>query len=48
VDRGHGREERRTPKAVTVKSGLLFPHAAQAIRHLARDVTRTLAILGLT
>ena len=30
--RGHGREEYRTLKAVTVAAGLLFPHAAQAIR----------------
>jgi predicted transposase YbfD/YdcC len=30
-DRGHGREEHRTLKAVTVAAGLAFPHAAQAI-----------------
>jgi predicted transposase YbfD/YdcC len=30
-DRGHGRDEHRTLKAVTVAAGLAFPHAAQAI-----------------
>jgi predicted transposase YbfD/YdcC len=30
-DHGHGRDERRTVKLVTVSEGLLFPHAAQAI-----------------
>ncbi|SEG96083.1 Predicted transposase YbfD/YdcC associated with H repeats [Nonomuraea solani] len=38
-DRGHGRDERRTLKVVTVKAGLLFPHADQAmqIRRRVRD-----------
>ena len=31
-DRGHGRDEHRTIKIVTLAEGLLFPHAAQAIR----------------
>jgi predicted transposase YbfD/YdcC len=31
-DRGHGRQEHRTLKAVTVAAGLAFPHAAQALR----------------
>ena len=31
-NRGHGREEHRTLRAVTVTAGLAFPHAAQAIR----------------
>ena len=37
-DRGHGRRETRTRKAVTVAvpGGLGFPHAAQAVR-----ITRT-------
>jgi predicted transposase YbfD/YdcC len=30
-DHGHGRDERRMVKVVTVSEGLLFPHAAQAI-----------------
>jgi predicted transposase YbfD/YdcC len=30
-DHGHGRDERRTIKIVTLAEGLLFPHAAQAI-----------------
>ncbi|HEY0694186.1 MAG TPA: hypothetical protein VGD71_34730 [Kribbella sp.] len=30
-DRGHGRDERRTIKVVTLAEGRLFPHAAQAI-----------------
>lgn len=30
-DHGHGRDERRTIKIVTLAGGLLFPHAAQAI-----------------
>jgi predicted transposase YbfD/YdcC len=30
-DHGHGRDERRTIKVVTLAEGLLFPHAAQAI-----------------
>jgi predicted transposase YbfD/YdcC len=31
-DRGHGRQEDRALKVVTVTAGLAFPHAAQAIR----------------
>jgi predicted transposase YbfD/YdcC len=31
-NRGHGRDERRTLKVLTVKAGLLFPHAVQAIQ----------------
>jgi predicted transposase YbfD/YdcC len=31
-DRGHGREERRTIKVVSVAAGLLFPYAVQAIQ----------------
>ncbi|MEZ0074121.1 ISAs1 family transposase [Planotetraspora sp. GP83] len=31
-DRAHGREERRALKVVSVKAGLLFPHAVQAIQ----------------
>ena len=30
--RGHGRDEHRTIKVTSVASGLLFPHAAQAIQ----------------
>ncbi|MCW2946181.1 MAG: transposase, family [Actinoallomurus sp.] len=30
-DHGHGRDERRTIKIITLAEGLLFPHAAQAI-----------------
>ena len=30
--RGHGRAEKRTVKVVTVKAGIVFPHAAQAIQ----------------
>ena len=30
-DRGHGRDEHRTLKAVNAAAGLAFPHAAQAI-----------------
>ncbi|MEU8252247.1 ISAs1 family transposase [Nonomuraea sp. NPDC048916] len=38
-DRGHGREERRTLKVVTVTTGLLFPHPVQAmqIKRQVRD-----------
>jgi predicted transposase YbfD/YdcC len=32
VDRGHGRAEKRTCKLVTVSTGILFPHAVQAIQ----------------
>jgi predicted transposase YbfD/YdcC len=44
-DRGHGRRETRTLKAVTVQTpgGLGFPHAAQAVR-----ITRTRIIAGTT
>ncbi|PRX61452.1 putative transposase YbfD/YdcC [Nonomuraea fuscirosea] len=38
-DRGHGREECRTLKAVTLTTGLLFPHAVQAMR-IKRQVKR--------
>jgi predicted transposase YbfD/YdcC len=30
-DHGHGRDERRTVKIVSLAEGLLFPHAAQAV-----------------
>jgi predicted transposase YbfD/YdcC len=44
-DRGHGRRETRTIKAVTVATpgGIAFPHALQAIR-----VTRTRIVAGKT
>jgi predicted transposase YbfD/YdcC len=44
-DRGHGRRETRTLKAVTVATpeGLGFPHAAQAVR-----ITRTRTVAGKT
>jgi hypothetical protein len=32
TDRTHGRVEKRTVKAVTVTTGILFPHARQAIQ----------------
>jgi predicted transposase YbfD/YdcC len=32
ADRGHGRREIRTLKALTVAAGIEFPHAAQALR----------------
>jgi predicted transposase YbfD/YdcC len=35
-ERGHGRTERRTLKVTSVKAGLAFPHAAQAIRIVRR------------
>jgi hypothetical protein len=41
--RGHGREEHRTLQAATVTAGLVFPHAAQAIR-----VTRRIRALSGT
>jgi predicted transposase YbfD/YdcC len=46
-DRGHGRRETRTVKAVTVNTpgGILFPHAHQAVR-ITR--TRTIASTGKT
>jgi predicted transposase YbfD/YdcC len=44
-DRGHGRRETRTVKAVTVATpgGIAFPHAQQAVR-----VTRTRIVAGKT
>ncbi|WP_332309712.1 ISAs1 family transposase [Catenuloplanes japonicus] len=44
-DRGHGRRETRTLKAVTVRTpgGLAFPHAQQAVR-----ITRTRIVAGRT
>ncbi|NES13367.1 ISAs1 family transposase [Micromonospora sp. PPF5-17B] len=44
-DRGHGRRETRTVKALTVRTdgGLAFPHAQQAVR-----ITRTRTIKGTT
>lgn len=44
-DRGHGRRETRTVKAVTVATpgGILFPHARQAVR-----ITRTRIVKGKT
>ncbi|MFI7635190.1 ISAs1 family transposase [Nonomuraea sp. NPDC049400] len=53
-DRGHGREERRTLKVVTVKVGLLFPHAVQAmqIKRQVRDSSagrwRTVTVYAIT
>ena len=53
-DRGHGREESRTLKAVTVTAGLAFPHAAQAIcitrrtRPLASRKWRTVTVYAIT
>jgi predicted transposase YbfD/YdcC len=46
-DRGHGRRETRTVKAVTVSTpgGIAFPHARQAVR-ITR--TRTIATTGKT
>ena len=53
--RRHGREEYRTLQAVTVAAGLLFPHAAQAIRvtRRARPVSgqekwRTVTVYAVT
>ncbi|WP_432990707.1 ISAs1 family transposase [Dactylosporangium sp. CA-233914] len=44
-DRGHGRRETRTVKAVTVRTpgGIAFPHAQQAVR-----ITRTRIVAGKT
>jgi hypothetical protein len=44
-ERGHGRRDTRTLKAVTVGTpeGLGFPHAAQAVR-----ITRTRTVRGKT
>ncbi|MEV0168961.1 ISAs1 family transposase [Nonomuraea fuscirosea] len=53
-DRGHGREERRTLKVLTVKAGLLFPHALQAIqikrevRDLRQGKWRTVTVYAIT
>ncbi|MGP3915221.1 ISAs1 family transposase [Nonomuraea sp. 10N515B] len=53
-DRGHGREERRTLKVLTVKAGLLFPHALQAIqikrqvRDLNQGKWRTVTVYAIT
>ena len=53
-NQGHGREEHRTLKAVTVTAGLAFPHAAQAIcitrrtRPLASRKWRTITVYAVT
>jgi hypothetical protein len=53
-DRGHGRDEHRTLKAVTVAAGLAFPHAAQAIaitrriRPLPGGKWRTVTVYAIT
>jgi predicted transposase YbfD/YdcC len=53
-DRGHGRDEHRTLKAVTVAAGLAFPHAAQAIaitrriRPLSGGRWRTVTVYAIT
>jgi predicted transposase YbfD/YdcC len=53
-NRGHGREESRTLKAVTVTAGLAFPHAAQATcvtcrtRPLASSKWRTVTVYAIT
>jgi predicted transposase YbfD/YdcC len=53
-DRGHGRDEHRTLKAVTVAAGLAFPHAAQAIaitrriRPLSGGTWRTVTVYAIT
>jgi predicted transposase YbfD/YdcC len=53
-DRGHGRDEHRTLKAVTVAAGLAFPHAAQAlaitrrIRPLSGGKWRTVTVYAIT
>lgn len=41
TDRGHGRVEKRTLKVVAVSTGILFPHAVQAIQ-----ITRKTRKLG--
>lgn len=52
--RGHGREEHRTLKAVTVAAGLAFPHATQAIcltcriRPLNGGKWRTVTVYAIT
>lgn len=40
-ERAHGRTETRTVKAVCVRAGILFPHAAQAVQVVRRRRTRT-------
>ena len=53
-NRGHGRDEHRTLKAVTVAAGLAFPHAAQAIaitrriRPLSGRRWRTVTVYAVT
>jgi predicted transposase YbfD/YdcC len=53
-DRGHGRDEHRTLKAVTVAAGLAFPHAVQAIavtrriRPLPGGKWRTVTVYAIT
>jgi predicted transposase YbfD/YdcC len=53
-DRGHGRDEHRTLKAVTVAAGLAFPHAGQAIavtrriRSLSGGTWRTVTVYAIT
>jgi predicted transposase YbfD/YdcC len=39
-ERGHGRTERRTLKVTSVKAGLAFPHAAQALQIVRRRTVR--------
>ena len=39
-ERGHGRAERRTLKVTSVKAGLAFPHAAQAIQIVRRRTVK--------
>ena len=39
-ERGHGRTERRTLKVTSVKAGLAFPHAAQAIQITRRRTVK--------
>jgi predicted transposase YbfD/YdcC len=39
-ERGHGRTERRTLKVTSVKAGLAFPHAAQAIQIVRRRTVK--------
>jgi predicted transposase YbfD/YdcC len=54
TDRGHGRVEQRTLKVVTVSTGILFPHAAQAIqitrktRKLTSKKWRTEVVYAIT
>ncbi|MHA6800194.1 ISAs1 family transposase [Bounagaea algeriensis] len=39
TERGHGRVEKRTLKAVTLAAGIAFPHAAQAIQSTRKTST---------